>query len=249
MTERTRLIYNLGLEKLKVKLNALNLEYKTLDESNPIEHIKFRFKTDISIKGKLERKEKFVGKHLEYTDENIKNYIKDVIGARIVCPFIDDVYKIKDLIKASVEESIVKSKGVTQFRGKKELTVENKMWNRITERDGYVRYEINRDNPVLQLLFETIDDKEFDLLNTFISQIEDYLPKYTIHNDASDINLVIVNNDDNEEDKLIDQVISFSKLFPLSDREQKIKNLLAAEGYQKIANKFDEILKEAIKDE
>ena len=157
--------------------------------------------------------------------------------------------KIKDLIKASVEESIVKSKGVTQFRGKKELTVENKMWNRITERDGYVRYEINRDNPVLQLLFETIDDKEFDLLNTFISQIEDYLPKYTIHNDASDINLVIVNNDDNKEDKLIDQVISFSKLFPLSDREQKIKNLLAAEGYQKIANKFDEILKEAIKDE
>ena len=44
------------------------------------------------------------------------------------------------------------------------------MWNRITERDGYVRYEINRDNPVLQLLFETIDDKEFDLFNTFISQ-------------------------------------------------------------------------------
>lgn len=157
--------------------------------------------------------------------------------------------KIKESIKASVEESIVKSKGVTQFRGKKELTIENKMWNRITERDGYVRYEINRENPILKLLFERIDNKEFDLLNAFISQIEDYLPKYTIHNDASDINIVIVNRDNNEEDKLINQVVNFSKLFPLNEREQKIKNLLTAEAYQKIANKLDEILKEAIKDE
>ena len=107
MTERTRLIYNLGLEKLKVKLKALNLEYKTLDESNPIEHIKFRFKTDISIKGKLERKEKFVGKHLEYTDENIKNYIKDVIGARIVCPFISDVDELIKKIENDPEIEII----------------------------------------------------------------------------------------------------------------------------------------------
>lgn len=157
--------------------------------------------------------------------------------------------KIKDLIRASVEESVFKSRGVTQFRGNKEQTVENKMWNRITERDGYIRYEINRENPVLQLLFETIDDKEYDLLNTFISQIEDYIPKYTIHNDASDINIVIVNKDNNEEEKLINQVINFSKMFPINEREQKIKNLLAAEGYQKIAKRFDEILKEAIKND
>lgn len=157
--------------------------------------------------------------------------------------------KIKDLIKASVEESIVKSKGVNQFRGIKEQTMENKMWNRITERDGVIRYEINRDNPVLKLLYETIDDKEYDLLETFIEQVENYIPKYTIHNDASDINLVIANNDDNEEEKLMEQVIKFSKLFPRNEREQKIKNLLAAEGYQKISNKLDEILKEAMIDD
>ena len=157
--------------------------------------------------------------------------------------------KIKDLIKASVEESIVKSKGVSQFRGKKELTIENKMWNRITEREGQIRYEINRENPVLKLLFETIDDKEYDLLNIFIQQVEDYIPKYTIHNDASDINVVIINENKNEDDDLMQQVVKFSKMFPLSEREQKIKNLLAAEGYQKISNRLDEILKEAMFDE
>lgn len=157
--------------------------------------------------------------------------------------------KIKDLIRASVEESIIKSKNVNQYRGVKELTPENKMWNRIIERDGYVRYEINRENPVLRLLFDTIDDKEYDLLNTIISQIEDYLPKYTIHNDASDINIIIANNDDNKEEKLINEVIQFSKLFPINEREQKIKEILTAEGYKKIVSKLDEILKEAINNE
>lgn len=157
--------------------------------------------------------------------------------------------KIKDLIKASVEESIVKSKSILTFRGKKELTAENRMWNRITLRDGQVKYEINRDNPILQLLFETIDDKEYDLLNTFIAQIEDYIPKYNIHNDSSDINMVIVNKDETEEDKMIEQVVKFSKLFPKNEREQKIKSLLAAECYLKVANKFDDILKEAMLDD
>ena len=157
--------------------------------------------------------------------------------------------KIKEQIKASVEESIVKSKTVSTFRGKKELTAENRMWNRITLRDGHVKYEINRDNPILQLLFETIDDKEYDLLNTFISQVEDYIPKYNIHNDSSDINMIIVNNDETEEEKMFEQVVKFSKLFPINEREQKIKSLLASECYFKISNRFDDILKEAMYDD
>ena len=157
--------------------------------------------------------------------------------------------KIKDLIKASVEESIIKSKSVSTFRGKKELSAENRMWNRITLRDGHVKYEINRENPILQLLFESVGDKEYDLLNTFIAQVEDYIPKYNIHNDSSDINLIIENKDNTEEEKMIEQVVRFSKLFQKNEREQKIKSLLAAESYIKVANKFDDILKEAMTDD
>ena len=141
--------------------------------------------------------------------------------------------KIKDLIKASVEESIVKSKNVTQYRGKNELTLENKIWNRVMEREGFVRYEINRENPILQSLYKTIDDNEFDLLNIFISQIEDFLPKYTIYNDSTDINTTIINSDNNDEEKLIEEVIKFSKMFTSCDREQEIKQLLTTERYQK----------------
>lgn len=157
--------------------------------------------------------------------------------------------KIKDLIKASVEESIVKSKNVTQYRGKNELTLENKIWNRVMEREGFVRYEINRENPILQSLYKTIDDNEFDLLNIFISQIEDFLPKYTIYNDSTDINTTIINSDNNDEEKLIAEVIKFSKMFTSCDREQEIKQLLTTERYQKIASRLDEILKEVTENE
>ena len=101
MKERTRVKYELGLAKLARKINDMNLEYNKLNESNPMEHIKFRLKSDNSIKGKLERK------GLEDTDENIMNYIKDVIGVRIVCPFITDVNELITKLKNDPEIEII----------------------------------------------------------------------------------------------------------------------------------------------
>ncbi len=101
MKERTRLKYELGLVKLIRKLQAMNLEYDTLEESNPMEHIKYRFKSDSSIKYKLNRK------NLDYTDKNIENEVKDVIGARIVCPFLTDVSDLIEKLKNDPEIKIV----------------------------------------------------------------------------------------------------------------------------------------------
>ena len=88
MKERTKLKYELGLNRIKEKLSEMNLEIDTLNKSNPIEHIKYRLKSLDSIKNKLDRK------NLEYKDESIEKNINDVIGARIVCPFLSDVNEL-----------------------------------------------------------------------------------------------------------------------------------------------------------
>ena len=104
MKEKTRLKYKLGLTKLKRKLTAMNLEYDTLDESNPMEHIKYRLKSDSSIKYKLEKK------GLDNTDENINSKIKDVIGVRIVCPFLSDVSELIEKLQHDPEIKIISVK-------------------------------------------------------------------------------------------------------------------------------------------
>lgn len=101
MKERTKLKYELGLNRIKEKLSEMNLEIDTLNKSNPIEHIKYRLKSLDSIKNKLDRK------NLEYKDESIEKNINDVIGARIVCPFLSDVNELIERLKSDPEIEII----------------------------------------------------------------------------------------------------------------------------------------------
>ena len=101
MKERTKLKYELGLNRIKEKLSEMNMEIDTLNNSNPIEHIKYRLKSLDSIKNKLDRK------NLDYKDESIEKNINDVIGARIVCPFLSDVNELIEKLKSDPEIEII----------------------------------------------------------------------------------------------------------------------------------------------
>ncbi|MCI8575336.1 MAG: GTP pyrophosphokinase family protein [Bacilli bacterium] len=59
---------------------------------NPIEHIKGRIKSEKSVLQKLERYNK------EYTASNLANYVKDIVGIRIVCSFLSDVFDMVFLL-------------------------------------------------------------------------------------------------------------------------------------------------------
>jgi putative GTP pyrophosphokinase len=94
--------YEFAKKKVETDLEILLREYAFKEGYNPVEHIKSRIKSLDRIVEKLDRKEK------ELTVPNILSYVSDVVGVRIVCSFIKDVYTIADIIR-STGEFILKS--------------------------------------------------------------------------------------------------------------------------------------------
>lgn len=89
---------------LETQLNILIKEFEYNHHYNPVEHIKSRIKTDKSIREKLKRK------GYEYNLENLRSHVHDIVGVRIVCSFISDVYDIVNLIKNSKQFQLVEEK-------------------------------------------------------------------------------------------------------------------------------------------
>ena len=111
--------------------------------------------------------------------------------------------KIKDRIKMAVEDSIVRSKRTTKFPGTKEQSVEFKVWDRVNEHEGRIRYQINRNTPAIAALTDVLGENEKKLLEIALSQIESYLPKYSITNDNMDALTIVNSGADSEEEHLI----------------------------------------------
>ncbi len=84
--------YEYAKEILETQIDVMIKNFTYQHGYNPVEHVKGRIKSEESIKKKLERHQK------EYTDDNIIRYVKDVVGVRIVCSFLSDVYDIVYLL-------------------------------------------------------------------------------------------------------------------------------------------------------
>ena len=96
--------YSSALKLLKTELEILSDEFEFNHKYNPVEHIKCRIKSYDSIIDKLERKK------LAKTNENVVNYINDVVGVRVVCSFIPDVFEIVKIIENSKNIKILDKK-------------------------------------------------------------------------------------------------------------------------------------------
>lgn len=149
---------------------------------------------------------------------------------------------IKEKIKMAVEDSIVRSKRTVRNPGIKEASHEHKIWDRINEHDGNVRYQINRDNPLIKAFYASLDDNQADLFADLLSLLEQCIPKYRIHNDVID-SINIVNDSVNiEEEELMGQVYRCLDLFPDSQKEETLCQLLASEAYSRIAHRKEEMI-------
>lgn len=93
--EEMLLKYKFAKIKLEADLEILLKEYEYNNEYNPVEHIKSRLKSESSILKKLEEK------GYEKNIENVEKHIHDIVGFRIVCSFLSDVYDIVSIIKNS----------------------------------------------------------------------------------------------------------------------------------------------------
>ena len=152
--------------------------------------------------------------------------------------------RIKDQIKAAVEDSVIRSRRTTKFPGIKEQSVQRAVWDRIKEHDGKIKYQINRDNPAIEVLFNVLGNKEVKLLEIALSQIENYLPKYSIFNDNMDESISIVNSGTaSEEDQLISEIAEIMSLVDPDKKEDMFEKIFLVEGYQDLFAQKEQIRK------
>lgn len=93
--ENILLRYKFAKTMLEKELEIIIGDYEHRTSSHHVEHIKSRLKSKESILKKLEKKK------VKTTPENIKKYVHDVVGIRIVCSFLSDVYDMVNIIKSS----------------------------------------------------------------------------------------------------------------------------------------------------
>lgn len=92
--------YEFAKKSLETYLEILLTEYELENGYNPVEHIKSRIKTEASATKKLQKK------GYEVNVENLKDHIHDMVGFRIVCSFLSDVYDIVELIRKTNQFTI-----------------------------------------------------------------------------------------------------------------------------------------------
>lgn len=85
-------------------------------------------------------------------------------------------YMIRKNLADIVNVAVGRSEHVYRYRGRNVQTDKLiHVWNPIEERDKFA-YRINRDMPVLKALYNTLDDDSSNLLDSFISMIEETFP-------------------------------------------------------------------------
>lgn len=87
--------YGFALQKITTELNILLNEYEHINHYKPVDHIKTRIKEKESAIKKLDKK------GYEINVDNLQKHVHDMVGVRIICPFLSDVYEIVKIIKKS----------------------------------------------------------------------------------------------------------------------------------------------------
>ena len=87
--------YTAALKTLETEISILLQDYEYKNNYNPVEHIKSRLKSYDSASKKL------ISKGYEVNTTNIEKHVHDMVGLRIVCSFLSDVYEIVKIIENS----------------------------------------------------------------------------------------------------------------------------------------------------
>lgn len=90
--QKIMMIYESAIKQLETKLDILNKEAKVNHTRNPIETVKSRIKSPDSISHKLEKK------GLPVSFDSMMNNLNDIAGVRVICPYISDIYTIRDIL-------------------------------------------------------------------------------------------------------------------------------------------------------
>ena len=85
-------VYSAAIREIHARLQTLDSEFSFRNRHNPIHHIETRIKTLPSIIKKLHS----MGVPISIT--NAKKTLHDIAGVRVVCRYVDDIYRIANLL-------------------------------------------------------------------------------------------------------------------------------------------------------
>lgn len=97
-------IYNGAISEISTKLEILDDEFQINYRHNPIHHMECRLKSIHSIMDKLENMDQ------PKTIQSIKKNIVDIAGIRIICNYIEDIYKIEELLLNQDDITLIRRK-------------------------------------------------------------------------------------------------------------------------------------------
>jgi len=96
--------YSAAMLEIETKFKVLSIEFNGKFDRNPIETIKTRIKTPVSVVEKMNRLNKPV------TVQSIEQSLSDVAGVRVICSFVDDIYRLADMLALQDDVYILRVK-------------------------------------------------------------------------------------------------------------------------------------------
>ncbi|KGF10150.1 hypothetical protein HMPREF1635_00770 [Clostridiales bacterium S5-A14a] len=93
--------YDSAIREVATKLEILNSELSLVRDESPISSIQSRRKKDLSILEKLIRQGNDIS--LESIEENLN----DVAGIRVICSFVDDIYRVARMLARQDDIKVV----------------------------------------------------------------------------------------------------------------------------------------------
>lgn len=96
--------YKFALDYLSTTIEHINEEAMHVYDYNPIEHIKTRLKSPESVISKLQRK----GLPIDFA--SAKRHLSDIVGVRIICSFVSDIYDLHEILRARHDIKIMECK-------------------------------------------------------------------------------------------------------------------------------------------
>ncbi|SHH66884.1 GTP pyrophosphokinase [Clostridium grantii] len=100
--KRILIPYQQAVEELKVKFKSIRREYRKRNDISPIEFVTGRVKEISSI---LEKAKKF-----DIPLNRIEYELEDIAGIRIMCQFVNDIYKVVEIIRNRKDMQIMYEK-------------------------------------------------------------------------------------------------------------------------------------------
>ncbi len=94
--------YEMAVDELVLKFNNIQREYKNAGEYSPIEMVSGRVKKISSILEKCQRK--------DISLDELTNKIEDIAGIRVICQFVEDIYRVVDIIEKRTDIEIIQYK-------------------------------------------------------------------------------------------------------------------------------------------